>query len=43
MNKVVRKQMSILDRKSRVGYVLVADLDDPDQVQKASFVPYADE
>jgi hypothetical protein len=36
MNKVIRKQMSILDRKSQVGYVLVADLDDPDQVAQAS-------
>jgi len=43
MNKVIRRQMLILDRRSRVGYVLVADLDDPEQVKKASFVPYADE
>jgi len=39
MNKVIRKQMQLLERSSQIGYVLVADLDDPDQVSKATAAP----
>jgi len=35
MNKVVRRQLAIMDRKDHTAYELVADLDDPKQVGEA--------